>query len=62
MEIIFNDNSIQTGYRVKIPKAIVDTLQLKEGEKIIIKFDVNKKIIIIEGNGKKEGKNGKKSN
>ena len=55
MEIIFNDNSIQTGYRVKIPKAIVDTLGLKEGERIKIKFDSDNKKIIIEGdvNGKK---------
>jgi len=56
MEIIFNDNSIQTGYRVKIPKAIIDTLELKEGEKIRIKFDSDKKRIIIEGDRKGGGK------
>ena len=33
-EIIFKDNSIQTGYRIKIPKAIIDTLELKEGQEI----------------------------
>jgi len=55
MEIIFNDNSIQTGYRVKIPKAIVDTLGLKEGEKIKIKFDADNRKIIIEGD-KRGGK------
>jgi AbrB family looped-hinge helix DNA binding protein len=53
-EIIFKDNSIQTGYRIKIPKPIVDTLGLKEGEKIRINFDADKKRMIIEvENGKK---------
>jgi antitoxin component of MazEF toxin-antitoxin module len=47
-EIIFKDNSIQTGYRIKIPKAIIDTLELKEGQEIRIKFDVDKRILIIE--------------
>lgn len=48
VEIVFKDNKIQTGHRIKIPKAIVDTLELKEGEKVIIKFDVLKKKIIVE--------------
>ncbi len=49
VEITFNDNKIQKGYRIKIPKAIVDTLHLKEGSKIVLKFDpINKKIIIEE--------------
>jgi antitoxin component of MazEF toxin-antitoxin module len=48
VEIIFKDNHIQKGYRVKIPKAIVDTLELDEGQKIKIRFDVNKKVLIIE--------------
>ena len=47
-EIIFKDSCIQKGYRIKIPKAIVDTLSLKEGKKIIIKFDAEKKHIKIE--------------
>lgn len=47
-EVVFNDNSIQTGFRIKIPKAIIDTLHLKKGEKIKIRFDVDKKTIIIE--------------
>ncbi|MDP2947027.1 MAG: hypothetical protein Q8N88_02845 [Nanoarchaeota archaeon] len=47
-EIIFKDNSIQTGHRIKIPKAIVDTLNLKEGQKIKIRFDVDKKRMSIE--------------
>jgi bifunctional DNA-binding transcriptional regulator/antitoxin component of YhaV-PrlF toxin-antitoxin module len=49
VEITFKDNKIQKGHRIKIPKAIVDTLDLKEGAKIILKFDpVNKRIIIVE--------------
>jgi bifunctional DNA-binding transcriptional regulator/antitoxin component of YhaV-PrlF toxin-antitoxin module len=49
VEITFKDNKIQKGHRIKIPKAIVDTLDLKEGAKIILKFDpINKKIIIVE--------------
>ena len=49
VEITFKDNKIQKGHRVKIPKAIVDTLNLKEGAKIVLKFDpINKKIIITE--------------
>lgn len=48
VEIIFKDNKIQTGHRIKIPKAIVDTLNLKEGEKVLIKFDVLKKKISVE--------------
>jgi bifunctional DNA-binding transcriptional regulator/antitoxin component of YhaV-PrlF toxin-antitoxin module len=49
VEITFKDNKIQKGHRIKIPKAIVDTLNLKEGAKIILKFDpINKKIIVVE--------------
>ena len=60
-EIIFKDNSIQTGYRIKIPKAIIDTLELREGQKIKIRFDVDKKVILIENDKKeKRGKNEKK--
>jgi|TARA_B100001971_G_C18207892_1_gene548765 bifunctional DNA-binding transcriptional regulator/antitoxin component of YhaV-PrlF toxin-antitoxin module len=47
-EIIFKDNHIQTGHRIKIPKAIIDTLDLKKGQKIEIRFDANKKKIIVE--------------
>ena len=39
-EMIFKDGKIQKGYRVKIPKAIVDTLELKEGQEVVVKFDV----------------------
>jgi len=47
-EIIFKDGILQVGYRIKIPKAIVDTLNLKIKDKVIIKFDVDKKRIIVE--------------
>jgi bifunctional DNA-binding transcriptional regulator/antitoxin component of YhaV-PrlF toxin-antitoxin module len=47
-EIIFKDNTIQTGFRIKIPKPIIDTLNLKIGKKIIMKFDVNTKVITIK--------------
>jgi len=39
-EMIFKDGKIQKGYRVKIPKAIVDTLELQEGQEIEIKFNL----------------------
>jgi len=49
VEITFKDNKIQKGHRIKIPKAIIDTLNLKEGSKIILKFDpINKKITVEE--------------
>ncbi len=48
VEIRFRDNKIQKGHRIKIPKAIIDTLELKEGTKIEIKFDPIKKRLIVE--------------
>jgi bifunctional DNA-binding transcriptional regulator/antitoxin component of YhaV-PrlF toxin-antitoxin module len=48
VEIVFKDNKIQTGHRIKIPKAIVDTLELKEGEKVLIKFDASKRKMSVE--------------
>jgi len=49
VEITFKDNKIQKGHRIKIPKAIIDTLDLKEGSKIVIKFDpINKRLIVEE--------------
>jgi hypothetical protein len=47
-EIIFKGARIQKGFRVKIPKPIIDTLNLKSSEKILIKFDLDKKEIIIK--------------
>ena len=47
-EIIFKDNHIQKGHRIKIPKVIVDTLELKEKQKIKIHFNVDKKNMIVE--------------
>ena len=46
-EVIFNGGIVQKGDRIKIPKAIVDTLNLISGEKIVIKFDAEKREIII---------------
>jgi len=56
VEIIFKDNKIQKGFRVKIPKAIVDTLNLKEGEKVVVKFDAVKKKLLVEVEDKKRSK------
>lgn len=47
-ETIFKDNKIQTGHRIKIPKAIIDTLDLKVGQKIRIRFDAGKETMIVE--------------
>ena len=47
-EIIFKDNSIQTGHRIKIPKVIVDTLDLKVKQKIKIRFDVDAGSMLVE--------------
>jgi hypothetical protein len=47
-KIIFKDCCIQKGYRVKIPKAIVDTLNLTEGGKIIMEFNPSKDEIVIK--------------
>lgn len=46
--IIFRGAKIQKGFRVKIPKPIVDTLNIKPSENILIKFDLDKKEIIIK--------------
>ena len=53
-DIIFKDNRIQKGHRIKIPKAIVDTLELKEGQKIKINFNANKKKMVVEIDEKKK--------
>jgi len=47
-EMIFKDTKIQKGHRVKIPKAIVDTLQLSEGKEIEIKFNLEKNQLTID--------------
>lgn len=47
-EILFKGSRIQTGYRIKIPKAIIDTLNLKVGKKIIVKFNAEKKVFYVE--------------
>jgi len=59
-EIIFKDNKIQTGYRIKIPKAIIDTLAMKEGQKVVIKFDIDEKRLIIEEDQEDSNKKSRK--
>ncbi len=46
MDVVFKDGKVQKGYRIKIPKAIVDTLNIKEGQKVIIRFSENGKLIV----------------
>lgn len=48
VEIIFRDKCIQTGHRIKIPKAIIDTLDLKVRQKVEIRFDAGKKRMVVE--------------
>lgn len=48
-EVIFKGAKIQTGFRVKIPKAIVDTLNLKSNDEIEIRFNPENGDIIING-------------
>ena len=52
-EIIFKGGKIQVGGRVKIPKPIIDTMNLKESQKILIKFNPDKGEIIIKEERKK---------
>ncbi len=57
VDIIFKDNRIQTGYRIKIPKVVIDTLEWEEGQRIKIRFDVDKRVLIVEEDeNKKRGK------
>jgi bifunctional DNA-binding transcriptional regulator/antitoxin component of YhaV-PrlF toxin-antitoxin module len=49
VEISFKNNKIQKGQRIKIPEVVLDTLGLKEGDKIVIKLDpINKKFTVEE--------------
>lgn len=52
-EIVFRDLKLQVGDRIKIPKPVIDTLNLKKGQKIILKFDAEKRKILIEEVDKK---------
>jgi len=47
-EVIFKDAQVQKGHRIKIPKAVIDTLDIKEGQKVLIKFDISKKRLIVD--------------
>ena len=55
-EIIFRGARIQTGFRIKIPKPLIDTLELKSGDKIIIRYNVDKKEIIIQSDRERQKK------
>ncbi|MEK6928281.1 MAG: hypothetical protein AABX11_07655 [Nanoarchaeota archaeon] len=57
-EIIFKDGIIQKGGRIKIPKAVIDTLELNEGQGVLIKYESDSEKLVIEF--EKKGKNGKK--
>lgn len=52
-EVVFKGGKVQIGDRIKIPKPIIDTLLLKAGSKIILRFDAEKRIITIEEEKKK---------
>lgn len=47
-EIIFKGAKIQRGFRIKIPKPIIDTLNINENQEIVIKFNPETKEIIIK--------------
>jgi bifunctional DNA-binding transcriptional regulator/antitoxin component of YhaV-PrlF toxin-antitoxin module len=47
-EIIFEGGKIQVGDRIKIPKPIVDTLRLKKGQRVSIRFNPDKKEMILD--------------
>lgn len=47
-EMIFKDGKVQKGHRIKIPKAIIDTLDIPEGKEIEIKFDLAKNRLTID--------------
>ncbi len=53
-EVFFEGSKIQVGDRIKIPKAIVDTMKLKKGQKISIRFNPDKGEIIIKEDKKKK--------
>lgn len=48
VKVVFKGAKIQTGDRIKIPKAIVDTLGLSSGENIVLYFDAENREIVIK--------------
>ena len=46
-EVIFKGAKVQKGDRIKIPKAVIDTLNIKTGDKLTIKFNPDKKNLTI---------------
>jgi bifunctional DNA-binding transcriptional regulator/antitoxin component of YhaV-PrlF toxin-antitoxin module len=59
-EVIFKGSGVQAGYRIKIPKAIIDTLSLKVKDKLILKFDPITGKIIVEQDKENKKQGGKK--
>ncbi len=55
-EIVFKGGILQTGDRVKIPKPIIDTLDLKPGNRLVLYFGPEKKLILIKQEEKEEKK------
>ncbi len=55
-EIIFNDKVLQKENRVKLPSAIVDTLDIKTGDELIIILDTKEECIKITKKDKNKGK------
>ncbi len=52
-KVVFNGGIVQKGDRIKIPKAIIDTLNLSSGDKIVVHFDPDSGEIIINREEKK---------
>jgi hypothetical protein len=52
-EVVFRGGKVQKGERIKIPKAIIDTLALKAGSRIIIRFEAERKRFSVEEEKKK---------
>ncbi|MBD3163765.1 hypothetical protein GF323_01050 [Candidatus Woesearchaeota archaeon] len=55
-EIIFNDKVLQKENRVKLPSPIIDTLNIKEGDPLIIILDTKEECVKIKKISKKTGK------
>ncbi len=52
-EILFREGiKIQTPNRVNIPKELLKNLGLKEGDQIVLYYDIKRKAIILKGDKK----------
>ena len=47
-EIIFNDKVLQKENRVKLPSPIIDSLNIQEGDPLIIILDIKEECIKIK--------------